>query len=294
MNTISHISPADLADRLQLRRQGRDLRGDCPACGYAGTFSVTTKEGRAVWWCASCQDQRAVTAAVRAAMGQDWRPPPQAKARTPEGADTRSARAVEPWERAQPFLGSPAEAYLAGRGLPGIDSPALRYTPAARHPNVSGTYPALLALVVATATGEPVAVHRTYLRPDGSGKAGLDPAKASKGPIRGGAIMLDTPEAGRPLVIGEGIETSLSAGVLLGVPAWAAIAAGNLANIIPPRDVAEMLIAADPDEPGQRAAEAAAKRWKARGTPVRIITPPTPGQDFNDLLTARIAAQGRQ
>lgn len=85
----------------------------------------------------------------------------------------------------------------------------------------------MMALVVSTATGEPVAVHRTYLRPDGGGKADIEPAKASKGPIRGGAIMLDSPQPGRPLVIGEGIETSLSAGVLPGVPAWAAIAAGG-------------------------------------------------------------------
>jgi hypothetical protein len=36
----------------------------------------------------------------------------------------------------------------------------------------------------------PVGVHRTYLRPDGSGKAAVETAKASLGPIAGGAVQL--------------------------------------------------------------------------------------------------------
>lgn len=283
----------ELAARLRLHRQGNAWRGECPACGYAGTLSLTSKEGRPVWWCASCQDQRSLTAAIRNAMGADWSPPPsRQKVKKPKEADTRSLRAVSVFERAVPIAGTPAANYLANRGLATVNSAALRFHDAVRHPNAGGTYPAMLALVVNSATREPMAVHRTYLRPDGSGKAGLDPAKASKGPIRGGAIMLDALQPGRPLVIGEGIETSLSAGVLLGVPAWAAIAAGNMVNIRPPRGMSEMLIAADPDEPGQRAAEAAARRWRALGVRVRIITPPEGSGDFNDLLVARISGKG--
>lgn len=294
MTGFNEASAGEIAERLRLKRQGREWRGDCPAptCGYPGSFSLTSKEGRPVWWCASCQDQKGTTAGIHAAMGTDWQPPPKAKSCKPKGNDTRSARAVAPFDRAAPLQGSPADRYLTGRGLAGITSPALRFHRAIPHPNAPGTFPTMLALVASTATGEPIALHRTYLQPDGSGKAALDPAKASKGPIRSGAIMLDAPQPGRPLVIGEGIETSLSAGLLLGVPAWAAIAAGNMTNVIPPRDVSELLIAADPDEPGQRAAEAAARRWKARGMRVRILTPPKGGGDFNDLLAARIAAKG--
>jgi phage/plasmid primase-like uncharacterized protein len=284
-------SAAEMAERLRLTAHGREFRGDCPACGYVGTFSMTSKEGRPVWWCASCQDGKATTAAVRAAMGTDWRPPPAPKPRKTEGADTRSAGAVAIFDRAQPFPGSPADRYLTSRGLAGVTSPALRYARAVRHPNAEDTFPAMLALVASTATGEPIGLHRTFIRADGTGKASLEPAKASKGPIRGGAIMLDTPMLGRPLVIGEGIESSLSAGLLLGLPAWSAIAAGNLANVIIPRGVSEVLIAADPDEVGQRAASVAATRMKARGVPVRVITPPAPIGDFNDMLLARIAAE---
>ena len=75
------------------------------------------------------------------------------------------------------------------------------------------------------AAGSPVALHRTYLARDGRGKADADPVRASLGPVWGGAVRLDpvAPE----LVVGEGIETSASAGRLLGLPAWAATSAGK-------------------------------------------------------------------
>jgi phage/plasmid primase-like uncharacterized protein len=146
-------------------------------------------------------------------------------------------------------------------------------------------------LIVSPSTGAPVAIHRTYLRRDGTGKADVDPAKASKGPMGGGAIMLHMPEAGRPLVIGEGIETSLSAGSLMGAPAWAAVAAGNMQRITPPAEPSEIIIAADPDPVGQREAWAAADAWQAAGRRVRVATPDAPGEDFNDLWRARTARE---
>lgn len=153
----------------------------------------------------------------------------------------------------------------------------------------------MLALVV-DAAGAPIAVHRTYLRRDGSGKANVTPAKASIGPVRGGAIRLDPVAA--ELVIGEGIESSASAGRLMALPAWAAISAGNLARaLVLPLEVRSVVIAADHDPPngnGQRpgpdAADAAARRWRAEGRVVRVATPDLPGSDFNDVLRAREAA----
>lgn len=282
-----------IAARLKLGRAGRDWRGDCPACGYAGAFVVTQGKARPVWRCASCQDQIATGAAVRAAMGAEWTPPPLAKPKSPEDAGSRSVRALAMWDSAVAIGGTPACAYLSSRGLPGTESCALRFAPAVRHPNASGTFPAMLGLVVSTATGEPIALHRTYIRSDGSGKADLDPAKASKGPIRGGAIMLQAPRPGRPLVIGEGIETSIAAGLLLGVPAWAAIAAGNLSCITPPSGPSEIIIAADNDLPGLRKAWAAARCWRAAGHRVRVAKPDAIGTDFNDLWRALQARDER-
>ncbi|WP_208352318.1 toprim domain-containing protein [Pseudaestuariivita rosea] len=55
--------------------------------------------------------------------------------------------------------------------------------------------------------------------------------------------------------------------------------------MLPPAPVGEVvLIAADHDPAGLTAAEQAAARFEAEGRLVTIITPPTKGTDFNDLL----------
>ena len=127
-----------------------------------------------------------------------------------------------------------------------------------------------------------------YLRADGSGQADVEPQKATLGPIWGGAVRLDP--AAPELVIGEGIESSASAGILLGLPAWAATSAGNLARgLVLPPEVLSVTIAADPDPPGVKAARDAARRWRCEGRKVRIATPDVPGCDFNDLLMREMA-----
>jgi putative DNA primase/helicase len=200
------------------------------------------------------------------------------------------------WSGASPVTpNDPAGIYLARRGLERmIDSLALRYRDDTPHP-AGGRYPALAALVQ-NAAGQPVGVHRTYLAADGT-KARLEPPKASLGPIWGGAIRLAP--AGPEIVIGEGVETSASAGVLLGLPAWAAISAGNMATgLVLPPEVLRVVVAADDDgvnaqgrNPGIEAAEAAAARWQAEGRAVRIVKPMTPGEDFNDLLMTRLPGE---
>jgi hypothetical protein len=69
------------------------------------------------------------------------------------------------------------------------------------------------------------AAHRTWLRPNGRGKAGLEGGdKLALGGTTGGAVRLvDGPG---PLVVAEGIETALAAWCLRGDPTagtWAAL-----------------------------------------------------------------------
>jgi hypothetical protein len=78
----------------------------------------------------------------------------------------------------------------------------------------------------------------------------------------------------------------------MGLPAWAAISAGNLAKglLLPPEAVS-VVIAADPDKAGADAARSAWERWTGEGRTVRIATPDGPG-DFNDLLLERGGPNG--
>ena len=202
-----------------------------------------------------------------------------------ETADSRK-RIRGFWHHCEPAPGTPAARYLARRGLPWLaQHPDIRFRPDTPHPT-GARLPAMVTLIW-DGQGDICALHRTYLAHDGR-KAAMEPVKATWGAFSGGAIRLHPP--GPELLVAEGVETAASAAVLLGCPAWAAIACGNLrASMVLPPIVRRITIAADPDPPGQRAAAGAAARWREEGRIVRIAMPDTPGQDFADILQARIA-----
>lgn len=193
------------------------------------------------------------------------------------------------WHRCDYARGTLAERYLARRGIGWVAGcECIRFRPDCPHPG-GGTLPALVCLVL-DADGNIAAVHRTFLAADG-GKAAVEPVKASMGSFAGCAIRLHP--ACPSMLVGEGLETTASAAVMLGLPGWAAIACGNLAgNMRLPALVRSVTVAADNDMAGQDAARAAARRWRAEGRTVRIATPDTPGQDFNDVLRTRARARG--
>jgi putative DNA primase/helicase len=285
------IRASDVAARLGLKRYPRSWRGRCPCCDYAGsTLSVrTARDGRAELYCANGCDRGDLTAAVAKAIGQPSSAP-QVEVDAAASRERRRERALSLWCGSEPATGTLADRYLTARGLSGLAaSPSLRFRADCPHPE-GGRLPALMALVQ-DVTGQPIAVHRTFLARDGT-KACVEPAKASLGRIWGTAIRLHPPEADLPLVIGEGIETAATAGRLMGFPAWAAISAGNLAKgLVLPAEVCRVVIAADPDNAGQHAARDAWLRWNADGRSVQIATPDGSG-DFNDLLRGREAAHG--
>jgi putative DNA primase/helicase len=135
----------------------------------------------------------------------------------------------------------------------------------------------------------PVAIHRTYLQAAGRGKAGIDPDRATLGPVGGGAVRLAPIVPNEWLIVGEGIETTLSAMQASHLPGWAALSAGGLGKLVLPPVATHVIIAADNDEHGrgQRAAREAAERFMSEGRQVRVATPPGAG-DFNDVLTERL------
>jgi putative DNA primase/helicase len=281
------MTAADIAARLELDRYRHSWRGTCPACDYSRAFALSAKKGRTLFYCANGCTQETLAETLASVAGAGWQAP-AAPARNQTDAARReqsTADALKIWAGSTTALGTVADTYLTDRALPGLAAlPALRFRGDCHHPDIRGRFRALVALVV-DVTGKPVAVHRTYLDAGGH-KAAIEPNKASKGPVWGGAIRLDAeaPE----IVIGEGIESSASAGRLLNLPAWAALSAGNLAKgmILPPT-VRAVVIAADADSAGRKAADTAADRWRSEGRAVRIALPNADGQDFNDILRAQ-------
>jgi hypothetical protein len=212
--------------------------------------------------------------------------------RAPAGddVDDRIAAGRRLWYAAHSARSGPVACYLAGRGIT-IASPAsLRYAPCCWHSKAGRCLPAMVAAIVDVAD-ELIGVHRTYLRPDGSGKADVEPAKAMLGRVTGGAVRLAEPD--ETLLIGEGIETCLAAMQATEQPAWAALSAGGIEALCLPAGVRQVIILADNDANGrgQRAARAAADRWLAEGRRARLAMPPQLGTDFNDVLLGRAHAR---
>ncbi|MGH7089298.1 MAG: toprim domain-containing protein [Stellaceae bacterium] len=108
------------------------------------------------------------------------------------------------------------------------------------------------------------------------------------GLISGGAVRLAALRPDAPLVIAEGVESVLAAGLMLGCPAWAALSAGGIQALVLPEGARDIVIAVDRDASGvgERAARKAVLRWAAEGRRVRLVIPDRAGCDANDLLVA--------
>jgi DNA primase len=73
------------------------------------------------------------------------------------------------------------------------------------------------------------------------------------GPIGAGAVHLAAPT--EELVLAEGIETALSVLQATGKPVWACLGTSGLKAVILPPEVKTVVIAADADEAGEKAAQ---------------------------------------
>jgi phage/plasmid primase-like uncharacterized protein len=194
----------------------------------------------------------------------------------------KAARRI--WEHARDPRGSPVVRYLAGRGITIPLPSCLRWAPSCRHPS-AGYLPAMVARID-SADGELIGIHRTFLRPDGSGKADIEPAKAMLGRAAGAAVHLGELQPDKPLIIAEGVESALAAMELTQWPAWAALSSIGIKKLIPPAEARDIVIAADRDRSGvgERAARRAAGRWFGEGRRVRLLIPDRIGADPNTLL----------
>jgi hypothetical protein len=190
-----------------------------------------------------------------------------------------SDRWRRPWGAARPISGTPAETYLGRRVLRFADpaGDVLRF--ARRHPRSSPAgelehHPALLALLRDVQTGEACGIINIYLQPHGRDRLRDPKGKTSWGQAAGAAVMLDDfADVTLGLVIAEGVETAIALWMTGLWPIWALGGAGNLARFRLLGGIEVLSIAADADEPGQRAAAEVTRRWRDAGREVLTVTP---------------------
>jgi Toprim domain len=280
------------------RWHGRYGAAPCPVCQpdrRRDQNALTLSDGRSglLLHCkrAAC-DFCDILAAAGLKAGNYQTPEPMRFVKQAAEAKAKAARRADAahrlWSETQPIEGTPAETYLRGRRISCPLPDRLRFHPQCWHGPSETRFPALVALVEG---GEGFAVHRTYLRTDGSGKAGLPSGdKLMLGATAGGAVRLSG--VASRLAVAEGIESALSllCGLLAG-PAmvWAALSTSGMRSLRLPRVAGQLVIAGDGDKPGREAAHALASRADALGWQVSLIDPGA-GADFNDILNGKAVA----
>lgn len=279
---------ADVLARLEgVRRSAGYYIARCPAHDDRNpSLSICESEsGKALLKCfAGCSFE-----AIRDALGE--RPGRQSFGFPASGPHpalddakrTEIARRI--WRESRPATGTLVEVYMRSRGITIPPPLSLRFHPSLKHP--TGVFAPAMVAGVQNREGRIVAIHRTWLKPDGSGKADVEPQKAMLGPCAGGAVRFAKPS--ETIALAEGIETALSALQATGIPTWAALSTSGMRSIQLPAEVQGIILIADGDQPGEAAARAAALRFIREGRKARIARPRT-GRDFNDLLRDGVEA----
>ncbi|MBV9829913.1 MAG: toprim domain-containing protein [Alphaproteobacteria bacterium] len=282
--------------------------GPCPLCGGRDRYRFDDKIGDGTYYCNGCGagtglimirklkgwDHRTACDEIDKIIGIGSNTVPAAAAPNRDASRRRSAI-----ERAISAARSPGvvDAYLARRGLQ-ARSPVLLgdarcpyFVEVGKERQLLGHFPAVVAPILGP-DGSMQSLHRIY-------DADLDPRKKTLPPvgtINGGAVRLFDPD--EDLGIGEGIENSLAAHELFGVPVWAALTANGIRSFVPPPGLMRFHIFADNDADnsfdGQAAAFELAKRLridKARsGLIIEVHVPPTAGADWLDMLVEKVVA----
>lgn len=287
--------------------------GPCPVCGGRDRFRCDDRGGEGTFYCNGCRQHSGDgLALVSRVKGCDFHSAVRLVADVlgcGNGAAPR--RNLQPptndtakyiWDSSTVDEGR-VSTYLQSRALSGTVPETLRFHVGLRYWDTSGperrllgTFPAMVGEIV-NVEGQGLGIHRTFLSPDGAGKADVFEVKKSGKyldvkTISGGAIRVAAFEPGKPLVLAEGIETALAIHEAMGWPAWACVSASGLESVQLPEECREIVIGADLDanEAGQLAAEKCAARLRNEGRMVRIVLPPGPipegrkGVDWLDVL----------
>jgi hypothetical protein len=287
-------------ERITKGQLGRTVRSVCPFCSGSRrtinrrkpVFAVKLKEPDfAIYNCLHCGESGYIhpqkSAVIDLAERKQQRA--QAERREREDKQRRTSAALKLWNERKPFRGSPAETYLRdtrglGNWLEAFDlDQSLGFHPACPFDGDQRS-PCMIALVRNIENDEPQAIHRTAL------KLGPRPERIERmclGPVAGGAVKLSLDgDVTHGLLIAEGIETTLSASLMLKFrPCWSVLSRSGFANFPILSGVEWVTVAVDNDESGDGQRDAAKLVERLVNAGVEVITTQTNlAKDFNDEL----------
>lgn len=239
-------------------------------------------------------------AAAMCGMSEDrpWRgftkPAPAAEAKPAEdGGDRRdwdSVKVVAAMQLIEPVSGTPAAAYLVGRGITDVPERGLGWLPPSRDLPVMNRWSGALLVWAIGANGWPTGGQRILVTPKGRasqaevskpafGRIGRSPAR----------FAAHDGQADGPLVVAEGPESALSVRQATGLESRAVFGADNFRNAPLPQG-RTVILAPDRDARDSKAGLAfrrAVYLQRSRGVDLLIAEAPEPEgskKDLNDTL----------
>lgn len=276
---------AELVRRLGGTWSGNGGMCRCPAHDdRTPSLSVRVGDARLLFKCFAGCDTRDVLRAIR-------RLDPNALDAKGNGNATANAplnhwlqrRARELWRVGRPIRSTIAETYLRNRSINTVLD-CLRF--GHRTPLGKGAMavfrPAMLAAV--TDDSGLLAVQRTFL--DSRGRRARDlrfPRRLLGHPCRGAVRLASATDT---LGIAEGVETAMSAMILLGIPVWAALGNERFPHLFIPQAVSRLILLPDNDHAGRLAVPRATEAHAAPGRHIETIWPWGGRNDWNDVLRA--------
>lgn len=218
---------------------------------------------------------------------QDYAEREQARRQPPaRSGSPQAARRL--FAAARPLAGSLAADYLRSRGIARLaDLVSLRFHPwcyyRASDDDAAGTpgsFPAMIAAVT-DVNGKQTGTHRTWLDPNGDGKAQVASPRRAMGEILGHGVRFG--DADKAMIAGEGIETMLSLREALpALPIVAATSSAHLGAILFPPSLRRLYMARERDAAGAAAFELLGERARCAGIELLPLDPLL--GDFNDDL----------
>ncbi|WP_334150410.1 DUF7146 domain-containing protein [Hyphomicrobium sp.] len=231
-------------------------------------------------------DFKDVADEARAFLSLPRSQPEPDRQRRPTAPPTGSSEAARRlFAMSQPMTRTLAETYLRKRGITALhETGALRFHPRCFYRpdehSPTETWPAMIASVTDLA-GRITGAHRTWLSPDGDGKAPIDTPRRAMGDLLGHAVRFGVTQD--VMAAGEGIETMLSLRcVLPTMPMVAALSAAHLSAILFPDILRRLYIARDDDPAGDGAMAALIDRAEQAGIEAIVLSPAL--GDFNEDL----------
>lgn len=282
----------DQADRI-VRQLGGKWQGDfamcrCPAhADSTASLSIRVGDRAVLFHCFAGCTADAIMSALR--WGKILAPADHDPGQRQESKADHNKVALAVWRHAEPFAGSPADRYLRSRAIvpDSLSGLNIRFDPRCQFGAGAGKAFAPALIVPIEEDAGVVAIHRTFLAPDGRGKADMPEPKwmlgnPGQGAVRWGGIPIDG-----ILRLAEGVEEAASVMNMLepGRFVWPALGIERYQAIAIPESVHTVVIYSQHGREAARAIERATPHLTANGRQLVSKLPPHAG-DWNDLLRA--------